>query len=426
MGQMFTPANIMRIIWRRLPVMLLVLIIGLPLVVWYAISQPKVYEAQSIIQIETPQVVGPTTGTTVPGAPSQIDLIQQQLTSRDSLLAAINELGLFDGAGEMSDSEKVGQLREAMQIVKLIDPAQAFNPNVQPSGLIITVRLGDPEQAADTANYFLNAILTEAEVRADETAADTLAFFQSQVARVQANINEVEDEIALFKEANAGSLPTEQTAQQDRLTELNQQMLAIDQQIIELQTNSDRVREEELARQLTLLDQQRARYETDANEIRAAIAAAPAVERELSGLERELDQLESELETITTERTQAEIRDQLESRDQAARYQVLETAIVPEFSISTSRTKLAVAGGLFVGFCALAIGILVEILNPVIRNAAQLEAQLGIQPVITVPHLRRPGSNGRTIVGMLAILAGFLAVIAWVFLGLRELVLGPA
>ena len=412
MSQFFSPRNILRMLWRRAIVILLILAIGLPLAVWFALKQPRLYEAIAVIQIEAPEVTDPTAMATAPSADSRLELIQQKLMSRDHMLGVIDRLGLFEAP--ISPIEKVGLLRGAVSIVKLIDPAAAFRPDVQPSGLIITVRLGDPEQAAAVANDFLQAILDEARTRADSRAERTLEFFTAEEARVDAEIAAAEQAIADFKTANAAALPENIGAARDRLTTLRESATALEQQLIELETVSDRQRAEETARQRTLLEQQRALIDGRIAGAEAALARAPEVERALSALDRRLEQLEAEYVVITTSRTEAAMAQLIESQDQAERFEVLETAIVPDYPISASRRKIAMAGAVAAGMLALGVAFLIEFSNPVIRNAAQLEAQLGLRPVVTIPHLHSRVQRRRRRAGLAALLALLLAGLAGV------------
>ncbi len=420
MGQFLSPRNLLRIIWRRLPIIILVLMIGLPLAVYVAVSRDRLYESNAVIQIEAPQVVQ-SANSAVRTPSSEIELIQQKLGSRDHIVDVITRLGLFPE--EDSINEKVGMLRGAVEINKLIDPSQQFRPDVTPSGLIITVRLGDADETALVANDFLDAILLEASQRSEARAERTLAFFVDQEQRVTTQILEVEQQLADFKEANAGSLPDDLIPQRERLNTLREQQLVLGQQVIEMETSTDRLRGEDLARQIELLTQQQALLQTNIDSVEVELARAPEVERRLSSLDRRLDQLETEYEAITTNKTEATIREQLESQDQAERYEVLERAVVPDYAVSTSRSKTAILGGVLVGMMALGAAFLMEINRPVIRNAAQLEAQLGLQPVITVPHLSSRLKRGRRLFGLFAVIGALVAVPMWFFFGLRDIVM---
>ncbi len=418
MSQMFSPRNILRMLWRRALIIMLILAIGLPMAVWYALKQDRLYEAIAAIQIEAPEVTDPLTrvATSSTGANTQLDLIQQKLMSRDHMTDVIARLGLFEDVE--SSIERVGLLRGAVSIEKLIDPAAAFRPDVQPSGLIITVRLGDAVEAANVANDFLNAILAEAQTRADGRAALTLAFFNAEQERVGAQILTVEAALSEFKIANTSALPENIATQRDRIARLRERRGTLENQLIDLEIASERLRAEEVARQRALLDSEFARIDTEIALIEAALQRAPDVERQLSALIRELTQLEGQFAVITTSRTEAAMAQTIESQDQAARFEVLETALVPEFPVSASRRKLAMAGAVGAGLLALGVALLFEVSNPVIRNAAQLEKQLGIRAVVTIPHLQGRVQRRRRKAGLwalLLLLLGGLVSVAWWF-----------
>ncbi len=415
MGQISTLSDVVGVLRRRAWLIVLVLMIGVQAAVLYALGRPQLFEATAVIQIEAPQIAATSATQTAPAPQgnAQLDLIQQKLMSRDVLTGIIRKFGIFPA--EMPVVEQVALLRGAVTITKLVDPAQAFLPNVQPSGLVITVRLTDAQQAADVANEFLADILAEAQSRSLDRTTRTLQFFEAEEARVSAQIDATESEFARFKEANGASLPDGIIGLRDQQSQLVQSRIALDQQIIELQTNSDRVREDEVARQRSLLEQQRNLIEQNIAAIQSALDAAPEVQRQFSSFDRALEQLQEEYRVITTSRTEAAMNQLLETQDQAARFEVLETAAVPEYSVSASRKKLAVAGALLSGITALALAFGIELLNPAIRTAAQLERQLGVQAVIVIPHLTNRKTARYRFVGRLALLAGMVgaAVIVW-------------
>ncbi len=416
MGQIASVSDVIGLLRRRAWLIVLVLMIGIPAAYLLALRRPQLFEATAVIQIEAPQIATATSAAAAAPseADSQLDLIQQKLMSRDSLIAVIEKFALYPA--EMSLTEKVAQMRQAVTITKLVDPAQAWQPSAQASGLAITVRLADAQQAADVANDFLAMILAEAQARSEGRATRTLEFFAAEEARVSAEIAAVEADFAHFQEANGASLPDGLIGQRDQQSRLVESRIALDQQIIILQTNSDRQRADEVARQNNLLEQQRDLINQNIAVIQAALDAAPEVQRQYSAFDRQSDQLKEEYRVITSRRTEAAMNQLLETQDQAARYEVLETAIVPEFSVSASRRKVAMAGAVLTGFVALGLAFVAEMLNPVIRTAAQLERQLGVQAVIVVPHLTTRRQARYRKMGKFGLL---LALIGGLFLGLR-------
>lgn len=429
MGPINSFADLISALWRKAWVIALVCVVGLPLALLFALSQPRLYEATAVIQIEAPEVTVTTAGQ-VQGmtADGQLDLITQNLMARDNIVGMIDRFGLFPEVA--SQTERVALLRESVSIVKLIDPAQAWRPDVQPAGLSITVRLGEAQAAAAVANDFLAQIIAEARSRSESRATRTLEFLIAEETRVAAEIASVEGRIAAFREANVDSLPEGLTAQRDRLTRLNETRLALDREIVELEGARDRLRAEDVAQQLNLLTGQRALVAADIATIELAIASAPEVERELSALARDLSQLESELTVLTTRRTEAAMTQLIETQEQSGRFEVLETAIPPEFPVSASRRKIAMAGGVAVVMAAFTLAIALELLHPAIRTSAQMERLLGVQPVIVVPRLRNTAVRRRRrwlglgliavlVAGVWALVRGGAAAIAGLF-GARD------
>ena len=60
----------------------------------------------------------------------------------------------------------------------------------------------------------------------------------------------------------------------------------------------------------------------------------------------------------------------LEDRQQMERFEVLETALVPEVPASSSRKKLAAMGAVASLIAGLVAGFVAELANPAIRSAA--------------------------------------------------------
>tara|TARA_R100000935_G_scaffold43760_1_gene66219 strand:+ start:32 stop:1330 length:1299 start_codon:yes stop_codon:yes gene_type:complete len=381
--------DLMRLLHRRLWLIALVGVIGAILSVLIALSQPKVFQATAVIQIESPQVGSDLAGQTIAtDANHRLQLIEQRLMARDNLVKVIERHGLFANVHNMPLAEKVHQLRISARITPITVGIPGMGPATTPSGLSVTVNLNDPVKAAEVANDFVETVITQNRERRMDLVRETLDFFSTEEARVSAQIAEVEGVIADFKRANGASLPSSITPVREELRTLNETLLALDQQIIALETESTRQRQEVFARQIGQLTNQRALVSARIAANEAALAAAPRVERELGALTRNLTQLQDQLSTITTNRVEAEMASVLESRQQQERFEILETAIPPEFPVSASRKKLAIAGALASLVLGLALVITLELLNPAIRSAAQLEKELEITPVVTIPVVR--------------------------------------
>ncbi len=399
---------------RRAWIILLVTAIGCVLSLNYALSQIKVYEATAVVQIEDSRVPDQLAGASnrAEDAARRVRLIEQRLMSRDNLVRVMEKHDLFSEEPGMTINERVFLMRDAARIEEILSQTPSFAPGGNaPSGLLITVRLTDPQKAADVANELMYLVIEQSRTRNVSRARDTLNFFAEEELRVIGDIEVLDDEIAAFKRANAKQLPAGIADLRDELASLRDADLDLDREIVTLQGTSDRQRVEVRDRQIGLLREQKALINARIDEITALITSAPDVERNLNRLEREMAQLQEQYSVITRRKAEAELGQQLEDREQTDRFEVLETALVPEFPVSRSRKRTAIMGGVASVLAGLALAFVVELSNPAIRSAAQLERSIGIQPVVAIPVIATPRDRGRRGLMVLGGLGAFLAAL---------------
>ncbi|WP_306132501.1 chain-length determining protein [Roseivivax marinus] len=401
---------------RRAFLIVLLTALGCAASVWVALQQDKLYEATAVVQIEDARIPDRMTGQAAPEVDPgrRVRLIEQRLMARDNLLSLMEEYGLFPDEDSMN--ERIFALRQAVSLEEIRGNAQPWQTDIAPSGLRITVRLDDPSDAAAVANDLMASVIAEAETRSAARARETVAFFASEADRVASEIAEAESAIAAFKTENSEALPEGTVALRDQLSTLQENLLALDREIIAMQNNSSRLRQDELTRQVALLREQRTLVDERITRLEANLARAPEVERALGALERDLSQLQERYGVVNRRRADAEMAQVLQDQEAADRFEVLETALEPETAISRSKRKVAAAGGVVSLFLAVGIAVLIELLNPAIRTAGQLERQLGVSPVVAIPVIRTRRDRGRR--GLLW-LGGLAVAIAAAWLALR-------
>jgi uncharacterized protein involved in exopolysaccharide biosynthesis len=396
MAQIDSVGQAIKAIRRRAMMVSVIIVLGTLASVWFAMSKQRVYEASSSIQIEMPQIaMAPGSG-----AGSQIEnrirLIEQKLLSRETMIELADRHGLLRPEDGFSESMRVDMLRDSIMIQRLVDPAQSWRTDLAPTGMRFVVMLGDPVIAAAVANDLLDLVMREGRDRATTRADNTLSFFLSEEARVREEIAQVEAQIAELKSERSGALPEAAGARTDRLALLREAQLELEQQIIGFETGRDRLRDEEARRQAVLLEQQALLLEDRIAEVQALIDAAPEVERELNMLERNRARLQDEFTAVTTRRADAAMSQVLENTDQSERFEVLETALVPDVPISTSRQELVLSGVIVSVIMALGLALGLEWMSPYLRTSAQIERTLGIRPVVVIPDLRIPRARRLT------------------------------
>ncbi|MCA0962812.1 GumC family protein [Salipiger bermudensis] len=388
MNQFQSIGEVLSALKRRALLILLVTVLGSVASVWVALNQVKVYEATAVVQIEEGQMPDSLAGASAQtqDASRRVRLIEQRLMSRDNLVSLMEQHDLFSGAAGMPIGQRLFQMRQAVSIEEIRANNNSFLAQQEmPSGLRISVVLPDPQKAADIANEMMHQVINQSRDRSLSSARDTLAFFESEEARVETEIEAMEAKIATFKRENADALPSGTSALRTQLTTLEDSQLTLARSIVEMEGNSTRQREEVLARQLGLMREQQSLIEQRISDINETLLQAPEVERELSALERDLDRLKDQYSVITRRKADAEMGQMLEDRQQTDRFEVLESALVPEVSASSGRKKIVMAGVMASVLAGVALGFVLELLNPAIRSAAQLERVLGLQPVVSIP-----------------------------------------
>ncbi|MWD30020.1 chain-length determining protein [Aquicoccus sp. SCR17] len=385
MSQIQSVPELLAMLRRRAFVIVFIALAGCIMSLWFALNLPREYEATAVIQIETPQVADGSPATSSTAASHRLQLIQQRLMARDRLASMIESHGLFPDRPDMSMSEKIYALRVATRIEEIREGVESWQPGGTPSGLRVSVRLGDPDQAAIMANEFVDALMEQNRARRETQATETLDFYSEEEAQVTAEISRVERELAEFKRANADALPAGLTQLRSQLSGLRDTVLEIDRQIISLDSETGRTRQSVADSQAAQLRQQKALVEDRIAELEAALASAPTVERQYNALTRQLDELQNQLSVVTRRRADAEMTQVLESRQQTERFEILETALPPTHSVSASRKKVALLGGALSVVAGLGAAFLLELFNPAIRSAAQLERVLGLSPVVSIP-----------------------------------------
>ncbi|WP_121633052.1 GumC family protein [Tropicibacter alexandrii] len=418
MNQFQSFDEILSAIKRRFWVIVIITFIGCLFSLNYALGQVKVYEATAVVQIEDASVPDQLAGASAGNSASAtrgVKLIEQRLMSRDNLFKVVEKHDLFADDPTVTPLERVGLMREAARIEEIRDQTQQFAPGGNaPSGLLISVRLTDPDKAAEVANELMTFVIDQSRDRNVGRARETLDLFSSEEARVAEQIAALENRIAAYKSENALQLPEGVRDLRGQLASLRETELDLDQQILTLETTANRQREEVLERQIGLLEEQKLLIVERATQIEALIASAPQVERELSAMEREMSTLQEQYSVITRRKAEAEMGQFLEDRQAAGGFEVLETALVPEYPISRSRKKTAIMGGVASVIAGLAAAFIIELLNPALRSAGQVERALGVQPVVSIPVVatgrdrRRRGLSvfGKIAMAVLALLAG--------------------
>lgn len=409
MGQIQSIGELISLLLRRKWLILAVFLVGTAAAAFYAKARPDTFESTAVIQIEMPTVSSTgVQGLTAPigsGSAAVLQAIQQRLTTREAMLAMIERHGLFGGAPGMTDDIRVGLLRGAISFQPIASVnGSNFGSSPGLAALAITARLGNAEQAARVANDLAQSVLDETSLSQAQRTQETLIFFQEEETRLWNEILALESEVADFKNLNAAALPAQVSALQAQLVSIDTEIRSLDGRLLTASTQRDGILSSgsqrttdqrqlaDLNRTITEQEQLRASLGQDRARVETALAAVPEVERALSAFERRRQQLRDEHSVVTQRLAEAHTAQRLAERQQAERFVLLERAVIPEYPMGSGGRKLAAAGAMASLGLGIALAFLLDLVNPVVRNSAQLERMTGLRPVITLPAIpmRRP------------------------------------
>lgn len=383
-------SEMVQAVLRHTILLVSIVTVGLVLAVNYALQQPQIFRTAAVVQIGQDAIADPdaSAGTNGP-ALQRLQIIEQRLMARENLSTLIEVFRLYNDP-DMSMSDRVAALRNDISLSQITNPDYRWRPDVAPTALLIEVTSGNPDQAAQVANALVENLVAQSRNLRTERIDVTLSFYRSEEARIGGDIAALDSEIAVFKAENAGSLPEALSSQRDKLVTLEEQELALEQEIIEANSSvrPDRGSIDRLLEQLRLLRERKEAVEAD-------IARTPNVERDLNALTRRLQQLNDEYDEVVAIRQEAERGQMLEESQNAESFVVLEPAEVPEHPIAPNRKKIVAMGGAGAFALALALIVILELRNPVLRTSGQMQRQLGILPVVAIPNIELPGARLR-------------------------------
>ncbi|MDF1727359.1 MAG: DUF874 domain-containing protein [Sulfitobacter sp.] len=402
MGPIYTLEDVIDMVLRRAWVIILFVLLGCVVSVLWALSVPHAYRSSEVIQIEQAVIADDLAPSTVEGsAARRLQLIEQQLMARDSLVSIIEDFDLYEHMDGEPLSSKVNILRQSVDITGVAAARQGFGDDGAISVLTITVVMGTAQKARDVAHALADRTRALSSERRRAQARETLTFFRQQEETLVAEIAQVENELADYRRANDQSVDGNRELLRSELMSLNDALLELDREIIAAQLARDNIdrsgraatveREQaELDAELTSLLTQRDLLRQRRADLSANLETTPEVERELARFDRRLTQLQSQLDSAVTRRNEAEVGFTLESEAQGERLITLEEAQVPDYPFTTARSKRVIMGVFAFGVLGVIAAFLLELRRPIIRTARQMERETGLRPVISIPAAPRP------------------------------------
>lgn len=213
---------------RRTPVMALFVLICSGLGVITALKLPETFYTSARLLVEAPQISDDLAASTVQtNAVEQLEVIEQRLMTRVNLIDIANRVGVFEDIRSMEPDAVV----EAMQNATTIRRTAGTRSEEAATLMTIGFEAGTGRIAQAVVNEYVTLVLqTNVDFRMSR-AESTLDFFEEEVRRIGAELDQQSAQIVTFRAANAQSLPEDQTYRLTRQTMLQERLSRLERDL---------------------------------------------------------------------------------------------------------------------------------------------------------------------------------------------------
>lgn len=212
---------------RRLHYFMIFVVAGTAIGLTFAVTLPPSYQAEARLVVESEQIPDELAASTVrTEAREQLQIIEQRILTRDTLLEMANRLNIYADrnarAGDrLRPDEMVSDLRSRIRI--------RTSGGGRASATLVTVRFSapSPRLAAAVTNEVVTLILEENVRMRTGVSSETLEFFEQEVARLDEELAQRGSEIIRFQEENGDALPDSLTFRRGQLTAVQESLLQL-------------------------------------------------------------------------------------------------------------------------------------------------------------------------------------------------------
>jgi succinoglycan biosynthesis transport protein ExoP len=206
--EQLTLEDYLEIIRRRVPWLAIPFTLVLLASVLYAINMPSIYRSTGTVLVESQQVPEEFIRSTVTSlANERLRSIEQRVMTRERLLSIYDRFGLlFDSASDLSDSDKLKQIRDNVNIEYVAGDHVGGG-----RGGTVAFRVSyddrDPVLAQKVADQLITYFLSENVRSRTERAAETTEFLAQESRRLKGQLDAIEQQIVEIKQENKDALP---------------------------------------------------------------------------------------------------------------------------------------------------------------------------------------------------------------------------
>jgi uncharacterized protein involved in exopolysaccharide biosynthesis len=428
MGPIQSIAELLAFVRRRIDVIALVVGLGIVTSMFVALTTAPTFQAHAVLSARLNTVSGEFANNAgAENAPARLlQLVEQRLTTRENMLALADKYDLFR---ELTPLERVDRMRGSITFLSQAAVTIGFADDGVLSSIVIQARADTPEKSADIANELAQLTIAQTGAGREARARETLAFLRQQQATLQNQIAAIQEESRRFATANTDAMPFNVEIRRAELLQLGTAIQAAESAVSALEaTLAGLTTQGSTQRRLIQARSELAARQADLERLRAQRAELEpffvrmaAVERELAALDERERRARDSLRDLSNEVALAEANLRLETGQQIAAYEIVETAAAPDYPISRSRKASIMIGSVGAAIVAVFGAFAWEILRPALRSPGQVERETGMRPVLVLPAMTTTSERRKVLVARLAGLGLFgLGVAAAILMRLAQ------
>ena len=362
-----------------------------------AIQRP-IYRAEGRILVESPEIptdlVEPTV---IAAATERIQVIQQRLMARDSLMPIVDKFNLFPSQRQYMSGTQILDLMRARAEIALVDlntliggkPSAFQQSKNQAVAFTVSFEYENPDLAAKVANELLTSILNDDVQARTSRAVGTTEFLAREVKRLQGQLDAINGQIFQIKQ----HAPDPKDGAQQPADPLKLQMQELTAMKTDLIQNLSVYSEEHPA--IKALRKRIAALQQQIDKTPKPDQAAPPPEKDIDALEQQQTALGKDLDDASKKLTAARLGESMERNQQSEHLQVIEQPIVPQKPIKPNRPKLFAASFALAMAAGFGMVVLAEMLDKSIRSSRDLVGIVDRHLLVSIPYIPTDGELAR-------------------------------
>jgi uncharacterized protein involved in exopolysaccharide biosynthesis len=228
----------LKVIKRRTKFLVIPFIVISILSIVLSVVLPPVYRSIATILIEEQEIPSDLVRSTVTSfADQRIQVISQRIMTRPNLTEIIKKFDLY--AKELkSKSEEVilGKMRKSIKVESISADVAGKSGSATKATIAFTLTFEDnsPVISQKVANELTSLFLKENIKSRTQSAENATLFLNEESRRLKDKIQQIQTELAAFKEKNLNQLPQINGLNQSELTGLSSQLLSLESQKLSL------------------------------------------------------------------------------------------------------------------------------------------------------------------------------------------------